>query len=83
MAESTSIRRLAVSRTVLTVSPHEGGWAVEHEGVYSDASESKEEAKASATKQARRLTDGGTACQVIVSGDVGYFVRPGYQAAAR
>ena len=83
MAESSSIKRSAMLRTVLTVSPHEGGWAVEQDGLYSDMSANKDEAKAAATKQARRLIDSGTPCQVIVSGDVGYFVRPGYQAAAR
>lgn len=83
MAESISIKRSAMERTVLTVSPYEGGWAVEQDGLYSDQSANKEEAKAAATKQARRLIDSGKPCQVIVSGDVGYFVRPGHQAAAR
>lgn len=83
MAESLSIKRSAMERTVLTVSPHEGGWAVEQDGLYSDQSGNKEEAKAAATKQARRLIDAGKPCQVIVAGDVGYFVRPGHQAAVR
>jgi hypothetical protein len=83
MAESFSIKRSAMERTVLTVSPHEGGWAVEQDGAYSDQSANKEEAKAAATKQARRLIDSGKPCQVVVAGDVGYFVRPGHQAASR
>jgi len=83
MAESPSMKRSALVRIILTVSPHEDGWAVERDGAYSDHSSHKEEAKASATKQARRLIDSGTPCQVIVAGDVGYFVRPGHQAAAR
>jgi hypothetical protein len=83
MAESFSIKRSAMDRVVLTVSPHQDGWAVEQGGEYSDHSANKEEAKAAATKQARRLIDSGKPCQVVVSGDVGYFVRPGHQAASR
>jgi len=83
MADSPSMKRSALVRVILTVSPHEDGWAVEQDGSYSDQSANKEEAKAAATKQARRLIDSGMPCQVIVQGDVGYFVRPGHQAAAR
>lgn len=77
------MKRSAMIRIVLTVSPHADGWAVEQDGSFSDHSPNKEEAKAAATKQARRLIDSGTPCQVIIAGDVGYFVRPGYQPAAR
>ena len=83
MADSPSMKRSAMIRVVLTVSPHDNGWAVERDGAYSDQSSNKEEAKAAATKQARQLIDSGMPCQVIVTGDIGYFVRPGYQPASR
>jgi hypothetical protein len=83
MAESQSIKRSAIERVVLTVSPHDGGWAVEQGGEYSDLSANREEASAAATKQARRLIDSGTPCQVVVAGEIGYFVRAGHQALSR
>lgn len=83
MPVSYSTKRSAIERVVLSVSPHDEGWAVERDGEFSDVSANKEEACAAATKQARRLIDSGQPCQVVVHGDVGYFARPGLQAAAR
>ncbi len=58
---------------MLTVTRHDGGWAVEHEGAYFGHSTDKEVAKAAANKLARQMLDGGRACQVRVSGELGYF----------
>jgi len=44
-------------RTVITVARHDGLWAVEHEGAFSDHSLDKEEAKAAANKRARASQD--------------------------
>jgi hypothetical protein len=60
-------------RTIFTVARHEGRWAVEHDGEFSDHSLDKEEAKAAANKRARAAQDSGQACQVRVSGEHGFF----------
>ncbi len=60
-------------REIFTVARHEGRWAVEHEGVFSDHSIDKEEAKAAANKRARVLMDAGRPCLVRVSGEHGFF----------
>jgi Uncharacterized protein conserved in bacteria (DUF2188) len=65
--------RGAADRETLTVARHEGRWAVEHQGTYSDHTAEKEEAKAAANKRARALQDAGRACQVRVSGEHGFF----------
>ena len=65
--------RGAGDRETLTVVRHEGGWAVEHMGVFSDHTIDREEAKAAANKRARALQDSGRACQVRVTGEHGYF----------
>ena len=65
--------RAEIDRTVLTVTPHEGAWAVECNGERFGHTPDKEVAKASAHKRARMIQDGGRACQVQVRGDVGYF----------
>jgi hypothetical protein len=69
-----SFKSGAQTRLVFTVAPYKGGWAVEHEGVYLDASASKEEVKAAANKRARASQDSGKPCQVRVSGEGGFFV---------
>jgi len=65
--------RGAADRETLTVARHEGRWAVEHQGEFSDHTSEKEEAKAAANKRARALQDAGRACQVRVSGEHGFF----------
>ncbi len=60
-------------RATFTVAPHQGGWAVEHDGEYSDPCSSKEEAKAMANKRARASQDAGKPCRVRVSGELGFF----------
>lgn len=56
-------------RTIFTVSPHDGGWAVEHDGLYTDLSRDKEVAKAAANKRARAAQDAGRPCKVLVWGE--------------
>ena len=61
--------RMDLDRAILTVTRHEGAWAVEHEGEHFGHSPDMQVAKASALKRARQMLDGGRACQVRVSGD--------------
>jgi len=65
--------RNAPERAVFTVLRHEDGWAVEHEGQFSDASPDKEVVKAAANKRARAAQDAGKPCQVRVVGEHGFF----------
>jgi len=61
------------SRLVFTVARHAGGWAVEHDGDYSDASPSREEVMASASRRARAASAEGRLTQVVIEGEPGYF----------
>jgi hypothetical protein len=65
--------RNAPDRAIFTVVRHETGWAVEHDGEYSDASPDKEVAKAAANKRARAAQDAGKPCLVRVVGEHGFF----------
>lgn len=65
--------RINSERTILTVLRHEGAWAVEYDGEHFGHSPDKEIAKAAANKHARRIQDGGGACQVRVTGEHGFF----------
>jgi len=65
--------RSANDRETVTVARHEGRWAVEHQGTYSDHTLDREEAKAAANKRARALQDAGRPCQVRVTGEHGFF----------
>ena len=47
--------RGAAERETLTVARHEGRWAVEHMGVFSDHTGEKEEAKAEQERGAKRI----------------------------
>lgn len=60
-------------RLTFTVSPHNGGWAVEHAGEYLDATPHKEVAKAAANKRARAAHDSGQPCLVRVMGEHGFY----------
>jgi hypothetical protein len=60
-------------RVIFTVARHDGRWAVEHKGEFSDHSLDKEEAKAAANKRARAAQDAGQPCLVRVSGEHGFF----------
>jgi hypothetical protein len=60
-------------RTIFTVCPVTGGWAVEHDGVFTDKSRDKAVAQASAAKLARAAMAEGEAVQVRIEGEMGYF----------
>jgi len=68
--------RMTTDRTILTVARHEGSWSVEQDGVHFGQSAEKEIAKAAACRRARTLQDGGRACQIRVSGEHGFWVKP-------
>ena len=67
-------RTAAQSRDVYTVTPHLKGWAVEHNGVLTDMSATKDEASAAAHKHARASHDAGRPCQVTVADETGFFL---------
>lgn len=69
----SSAMRMNSDRAVLTVLRHDGSWVVEHEGEHFGHSRDKEVAKASANKRARQMQDSGRACQVRVSGELGFY----------
>lgn len=52
---------------------HDGAWAVEHEGRFSNRARDKAEVVASATKLARAAIGQGRIVQVRVEGEAGYF----------
>lgn len=60
-------------RTIFTVCPVTGGWAVEHDGVFTDTCPDKAIAQASAAKLARAAMSEGEAVQVRIQGEMGYF----------
>jgi hypothetical protein len=60
-------------RAVLTVTKHDGRWAVEYEGAFFGHTADKDEARATANKRARQMQDTGTPCLVRVSGEHGFF----------
>ncbi len=60
-------------REVFTVVRHLDGWAVEHNGEISEISNSKDEVRAAAHRQARASHDAGRAAQVTVSDEAGFF----------
>lgn len=65
--------RMLPDRAVFTVQRHNGQWAIEHDGEYSDHADDKEVVKAAANKRARNAQDGGRPCQVRVTGEHGFY----------
>ena len=65
--------RMIQDRAILTVVQRDGAWVVELEGQVFGESSDKEVAKAAANKRARQLQDSGQACQVRVSGELGFY----------
>ena len=61
--------RPVLIRTIVNVSKHDGLWSVEDGGPAFGHSPEKEIARAAAHRHARRLLDGGQACEVRVSGE--------------
>lgn len=62
-------------RTIFTVTPHNGGWAVEHGGEFLDPASTKDEVMASASRRARAASAAGELTQVVVRGESGFFGR--------
>ena len=60
-------------RLTFSVVQHSGGWAVEHDGAFTDLSSSRDEVLASASRRARAANDSGVLSQVVVQGERGYF----------
>jgi hypothetical protein len=52
---------------------HLGGWAVQHDGAFSNLSTSKEEVMASANRQARATADPGRPSRVTVNEEPRFF----------
>jgi hypothetical protein len=67
--------REITNRTVLTVLRHEGGWSVEQDGEHFGQSADKEVSKAAAHRRAISLHEAGRACQVRVTGELGFWGR--------
>ena len=65
------------TREIFTVTRNMDGWAVEHNGAYTDASLSKDEVSAAAHKHARAAHDAGRAAQVTVSDETLAFFLAG------
>ena len=65
--------RMTIDRAVLTVSLHDGLWAVELDGEIFGQSFDREVSKAAANKRARQVQDSGRPCQVRVFGELGFF----------
>lgn len=63
-------------RAVLTVLRHEGVWVVELDGELFGRSRDQEVAKAAANRRAREIQDSGRACQVRISGEMGFYLVP-------
>jgi hypothetical protein len=60
-------------RLIFTVTPHDGGWAVEHDGQFMDQAPTKDEVMASASRRARAVSGQGSLTQVVVRGESGFF----------
>jgi hypothetical protein len=66
-------RSTSMSAMIFRIVRHDGAWAVEHEGRYSNRARDKAEVVASATKLARAAVGQGRIVQVRVEGETGYF----------
>lgn len=63
------------SRATFTVVQHKEGWAVLHDGAYSDLSVARDEVMAAASRRARASNDKGQAAQVRIEGEPGFHLR--------
>jgi hypothetical protein len=61
---------------IFAVCRHLDGWAVRHDGAYSNLSASREEAMASANRLARATTTLGRPSRVTVSDEPGFLTVP-------
>ena len=62
-----------MSNIIYQVVRHDGAWAVEHEGRYSNRTPEKAIAIASANRMARAALGAGRLVQVRIEGESGYF----------
>jgi hypothetical protein len=62
-----------IQRDIFTIARHLDGWAVEHNGEFTDPSSSKDEVRAAAHKHARASHDAGRPAQVTVGDETGFF----------
>ena len=62
-----------MSALIFKIVKHDGAWAVEHDGRFSNRARDKAEVIASATKLARAAVGQGQVVQVRVEGETGYF----------
>jgi hypothetical protein len=62
-----------MSRLIFQVIKHEGAWAVEHQGSYTNRAAEKAVAVAAANRLARNAIATGAAVQVRIEGESGYF----------
>jgi hypothetical protein len=62
-----------MSALIFKIVKHDGAWAVEHEGRYTNRARDKAEVIASASKLARAAAGQGRVVQVRVEGETGYF----------
>ena len=61
--------RVSLERTILTVTPCGGAWAVEQDGALFGHSPDKEVAKANAHKRAVEIVQSGGGAQVLIHGE--------------
>jgi hypothetical protein len=60
-------------RSIYAVMQHGEGWAVEHDGEFSDSCRTREEAQVCALRSARAASATGVLTQVVIQGEFGYF----------
>ena len=64
-----------LKRAVFTVTQHEEGWAVEHDGKFFDASMVRDEVMAAASRRARASNEKGLPAQIRFQGEQGFTLR--------
>ncbi|HTK34153.1 MAG TPA: hypothetical protein VL358_02555 [Caulobacteraceae bacterium] len=64
-----------LKRAVFTVTQHEEGWAVEHDGHFFDASLVRDEVLAAASRRARASNENGLPAQIRLQGELGFTLR--------
>ena len=64
-----------LKRAVFTITQHEDGWAVEHDGKFLDASLVRDEVLAAASRRARACNDKGLPAQIRLEGEQGFTLR--------
>ena len=60
-------------RSIYAVMQHGEGWAVEHDGAFTDPCRTRDEAQVCALRHARAASAAGILTQVVIQGEFGYF----------